>query len=206
MKDIVDVCYGEPKRGCGFRKISSRSKVFYYLCGSGISLPCDRLPYKLDVCPVCGSGLKFHRGFQWLDWRRYAGEHNECECDEYCYVCHPRQGERYGLMWVGERFYTPRSFTLEAERLGVSKLVPTLPKELEIGKTKVLLAHRKAWKNREPAIFYAFVVKRVDVLVKAEEADEEWVERLREKGVNVIIVGRNEEKQITLEEVSKNEV
>jgi len=72
--------------------------------------------------------------------------------------------------------------------------------------TKVLLAHRKAWKNREPAIFYAFVVKRVDVLVKAEEADEEWVERLREKGVNVIIVGRNEEKQITLEEVSKNEM
>ena len=108
-------------------------------------------------------------------------------------------------MWVGERFYTPRSFILEAERLGVSKLVSALPKGLEIGKTKVLLAHRKAWKNREPAIFYAFVVERVDVLVRAEEADEEWVERLREKGVNVIIVGRNE-KQITLEEVSKNEM
>jgi len=89
--------------------------------------------------------------------------------------------------------------------MGVSKLVPTLPKGLEIGKTKVLLAHRKAWRNREPAIFFAFVVKRVEVLVRAEEADEEWVERLREKGVNVIIVGRNE-KQITLEEVSKNEM
>ena len=193
----AEVYYGEPKRGCGFRKISTRGKVFYYLCGSGISLPCDRLPYKLTVCPVCGSGLKFHRGFQWLDWHRYAGEHNECKCDEYCYVCHPND-ERYGLMWVGERFYTPRSFTLEAERLGVSKLVPTLPKGLEIGKTKVLLAHRKAWKNREPAIFYAFVVKRVEVLVKAEEADEEWVKKLKEKGVNVIVIGSKKQKQITL--------
>ena len=101
-------------------------------------------------------------------------------------------------MWVGERFYTPRSFTLEAERLGVSKLVPTLPKGLEIGKTKVLLAHRKAWKNREPAIFYAFVVKRVEVLVKAEEADEEWVKKLKEKGVNVIVIGSKKQKQITL--------
>ena len=204
MKDVADVHYGEPKRGCGFRKISSRSKVFYYLCGSGFALPCDRLPFRLRVCPVCGSGLKFHRGFQWISWKDYAGEHNECKCNAHCFVCHP-SSEKYGLMWVGERYYTTHSFISEAERMGVSKLVPTLPKGLEIGKTKVLLAHRKAWRNREPAIFFAFVVKRVEVLVRAEEADEEWVERLREKGVNVIIVGRNE-KQITLEEVSKNEV
>ena len=132
MREDIEVFRGEPKRGCGFRKISRKGRVFYYLCGSGISLPCDRLPYKLKVCPVCGAGIKFHRGFQWLNWHRYAGEHNECKCDEYCYVCHPKQGEMYGLMWVGERFYTPRSFTLEAERLGVSKLVSALPKGLEL--------------------------------------------------------------------------
>ncbi len=83
--------------------------------------------------------------------------------------------------------------------MGVSKLVPTLPKGLEIGKTKVLLAHRKAWEGREPAIFYAFVVRRVEVLVRAEEADEEWVERLRRRGVTVIVVGNEERrKQATL--------
>ncbi len=198
MKDIADVHYGEPKRGCGFRKISSRSKVFYYLCGSGFALPCDRLPFRLKVCPVCGSGLKFHRGFQWISWKDYAGEHNECKCNAHCFVCHP-SSEKYGLMWVGERYYTTHSFISEAERMGVSKLVPTLPKGLEIGKTKVLLAHRKAWEGREPAIFYAFVVRRVEVLVRAEEADEEWVERLRRRGVTVIVVGNEERrKQATL--------
>ena len=186
----VEVYDGEDMRGCGFRKISSEGRVFYYLCGSGIALPCDRLPYKLTTCPVCGSGLKFHRGFQWLDWHRYAGEHNGCGCDECCYVCHPKQGEMYGLMWVGEQFYTPQSFILEAEKMGVSKLVAAIPKGLEIGKTKVLLAHRKAWMDKEPAIFYAFVVKRIEVLVKEEDLDKDWVERLRKRGVTIITVNR----------------
>ena len=200
---MVEYHYGEPKRGCGFRKISRKGRVFYYLCGSGFSLPCDRLPFRLKVCPVCGSGLKFHRGFQWLSWKDYAGEHNECKCHEKCFVCHPTD-EKYGLMWVGERYYTPKSFVLEAERMGVSKLVSALPKDLQIGKTKVLLAHRKAWRNREPAIFFAFVVRRVEVLVRAEEADEEWVERLRRRGVTVIVV--EGQKQTTLEEVKHNEM
>ena len=200
---VMEYHYGEPKRGCGFRKISRKGRVFYYLCGSGFSLPCDRLPFRLKVCPVCGSGLKFHRGFQWLSWKDYAGEHNECKCHEKCFVCHPTD-EKYGLMWVGERYYTPKSFVLEAERMGVSKLVSALPKDLQIGKTKVLLAHRRAWKNREPAIFFAFVVRRVEVLVRAEEADEEWVERLRRRGVTVIVV--EGQKQTTLEEVKHNEM
>ncbi len=187
----AEVYYGEERRGCGYRKISTENKVFYYLCGDGISAPCDRLPFRLQVCPVCGNGLKFHRGFQWIDWHRYAGDHNECECDEYCYICHPTD-EKYGLMWVGERFYSPQSFVREAEKLGISKLVSTLPKNLEIGKTKVLLAHRKAWKNKEPAIFYAFVVKRIEVLVKPEDLSKEWVKRLRKKGVVVIAAYKGE--------------
>ncbi len=189
----VEVYYGEERRGCGYRKISKENKVFYYLCGSGISAPCDRLPFKLNVCPVCGNGLKFHRGFQWIDWHRYAGDHNECECDEYCYICHPTD-EKYGLMWVGERFYSPQSFVREAEKLGISKLVPSLPKNLEIGRTKVLLAHRKAWKNKEPAIFYAFIVRRVEVLVRVEDLSKEWVKRLRKRGV-VVIAAYKEQKQ-----------
>ena len=195
----VEVYGGEPKRGCGYRKISSEERVFYYLCGSGIALPCDRLPYKLTTCPVCGAGIKFHRGFQWLEWHRCAGEHNECKCDEYCYVCHPRQGERYGLMWVGERFYTPQSFILEAEKMGVSKLVATIPKGLEIGKTKVLLAHKKAWMDKEPAIFYAFVVRRIEVLVREEDLEKDWVERLRRRGVTIIIVNKGRGKKYVQE-------
>ena len=195
----VEVYDGEDMRGCGFRKISREGRVFYYLCGSGVSLPCDRLPYKLTTCPVCGAGIKFHRGFQWLNWHRYAGEHSECKCDEYCYICHPKQGEMYGLMWVGERFYTPHSFILEAEKMGVSKLVAAIPKGLEIGRTKILLAHRRAWMDKEPGIFYAFVVKRIEVLVKEEDLDKDWVERLRKRGVTVITVNRGVSKRYVQE-------
>jgi len=189
---VVDayVYLGEPMRGCGFRKVSAEGKVFYYLCGSGFTIPCDRLPYKLETCPVCGSGIKFHRGFQWLDWRRYAGTHNSCQCLDDCYVCHPTD-EKYGLMWVGERYYTPSSFALEAERLGVSKLVASIPRGLELGKTKVLLAHKKAYRNREPAIFYAFVVQRVEVLVREEDLQKDWVRRLKERGCTIIPVKKD---------------
>ena len=72
--------------------------------------------------------------------------------------------------------------------MGVSKLVATIPKGLEIGRTKILLAHRKAWMGEEPGIFYAFVVKRIEVLVKEEDLDKDWVEKLRKRGVTVITV------------------
>jgi len=37
----VEVYDGEDMRGCGYRKISNEGRVFYYLCGSGIALPCE---------------------------------------------------------------------------------------------------------------------------------------------------------------------
>jgi len=33
------------------------------LVGNYISIPCDRLPFPLDVCPVCGHGIKLGRGW-----------------------------------------------------------------------------------------------------------------------------------------------
>ena len=102
-------------------------------------------------------------------------------------------------MWVGERFYTPQSFILEAEKMGVSKLVATIPKGLEIGKTKVLLAHKKAWMDKEPGIFYAFVVRRIEVLVREEDLEKDWVERLRRRGVTIIIVNKGRGKKYVQE-------
>jgi len=59
----------EAKRGCGFRKINA-----LYLCGSGISISCDRLPYLIEYCPTCGAGIKFTQGFTWVDWNSLAGQ------------------------------------------------------------------------------------------------------------------------------------
>jgi len=46
----------ESKRGCGYRKVGG-----LYLVGDGIFVPCDRLPYLLETCPVCGHGIHFTR-------------------------------------------------------------------------------------------------------------------------------------------------
>jgi hypothetical protein len=54
-------------------------------------------------------------------------------------------------MLVGEKFYkTPEDFMEEARRLGVSKRIPFVPKDLELGKTVLYLAHNKAVEVREP--------------------------------------------------------
>lgn len=51
----------EGKRGCGFRKIGG-----LYMVGEYVSVPCDRLPFILDVCPCCGGGVKQTRGTTWI--------------------------------------------------------------------------------------------------------------------------------------------
>ena len=58
----------EAKRGCGYRKVGG-----IYLVGDGLSAVCDRLPYPLEVCRVCGAGIKPSRGIQWLDGKEFFG-------------------------------------------------------------------------------------------------------------------------------------
>lgn len=134
----------EQIRGCGYRKVNG-----LYLVGEGLGMACDRLPYELKVCSVCGSGVKFSRGFQWLDWARYAGDHSfmnkEEKCSWQCPVCHPEgHPQPYGLLWCGEQFYSPQSFIQEAIEMGVSKRIAAIPKNLKLGETCVLFAHKKA--------------------------------------------------------------
>lgn len=156
----------ELKRGCGYRRVGS-----LYLCGSGISIICDRLPFLLKYCPTCGSGIQFSRAFQWLDWGKYAGKHHMqetehlisakviCSCNLECSVCWP--GERpqpYGLLWVGEAYYSTEHFISEALRMGVSKKIAFIPKELVLGETVVLLAHKKAIISPAPELYHSNII------------------------------------------------
>lgn len=129
----------EAKRGCGYRVVGGM-----YLCGDYIAVPCDRLPYLLEVCPVCGGGIKVSRGFTEIDPLQLFGYHQPCT-DQHpdCYMCSPTH-ELGFIMRVGDKFYTPESFSEEAQRLGVSKRIPFIPKKLQLGKTVVYLAHPKA--------------------------------------------------------------
>jgi hypothetical protein len=204
----------ETIRGCGYRKVGG-----LYLCGGYISVPCDRLPYPLDVCPVCGAGIKVSRGFTKINPLKLFGYHQPC-IDQIrpCFVCDPKD-ELSFVMGVGEKYYkTPTDFMAEARHLGISKRIPFIPDELELGKTIVYLAHPKAFEirasvalqhamaivgtenNSEPrlleseqveyksGIFSAFIPQRVEKLIWEHDATPETLEKLNKRGITPIII------------------
>lgn len=130
----------EKRRGCGFRKVGG-----LYLCSDGIWVSCDRLPLKVGRCPVCGAGIHFARAFTEINPHQLWGSHDPCfDRIRPCHVCDPKD-ERAFIMMVGAKYYpTPISFLEEATEMGVSKRIPFVPKNMELGKTVVYLAHPKA--------------------------------------------------------------
>lgn len=138
----------ETIRGCGFRKVGGM-----YLCGEYIHSPCDRMPFPLTVCPVCGQGIKVSRGFTEVNPFQLWGMHQDCK-DRFrpCFLCDPMDLPAY-IMLVGERYYkTPQDFLKEALAMGISKRIPFIPKGLQLGRTTVYLAHPKACEVKESAV------------------------------------------------------
>jgi hypothetical protein len=188
----------ERKRGCGFRKIGAM-----YLIGSGLTVPCDRLPYKLDYCPTCGSGIHFQRAVQWVDWLMYAGMHligflkKDCGCNKLCPICHPEDEKKYAVMWVGAKYYTTQSFVDEAQKLGVCKRIATVPKGVKLGETWILLAHKKAVTTStepEPGVFYAFRPLKIEKIVSMTQAKhKKKMKALQERGISVLVAIRIDE-------------
>lgn len=136
----------EAKRGCGFRKVGG-----LYLRGEYISIPCDRLPFPLDVCPVCGHGIKVGRGMTEINPLKLFQNHTDCN-DKFhpCFVCDPEDKTAY-IMRVGEKFYPmPEDFINEGLVQGISKRIAQIPRNLEIGKTVIYLAHINACVVKEP--------------------------------------------------------
>jgi len=160
----------ERKRGCGYRKVGG-----VYLVAGGISEPCHRLPFPLQVCPVCKSGIKQARGWTWIEpgpmFGRCETESSHCIT---CAACMPPVGE-HGLMWVGAKFYTPESFTLEAKTMGVSKRIAAVPNNLRLGETWVYLAHPEAAPledgDRGPGIFTVFKPTRIELIITQSQYD-----------------------------------
>jgi len=202
----------EIKRGCGYRKVGG-----IYLVGDGLSAVCDRLPYPLEVCRVCGAGIKPSRGIQWLDGKEFFGGNckdfmrglsNPDNCHGFeCPICYSDGLGKTGLMWVGEKFYpTVESFVLEAEKQGVSKRISQIPRDIEIGKTWILLAHTKGKNKRRvikgstgkveeitwvSAIFYAFKPKQIEMIVTDQIAEEE-LDKLQKRGITPVVVPHND--------------
>lgn len=195
MDTMVEVRIDQ-QRGCGWRKPGG-----LYLVSDEINGACGKLPLPLNICPCCGGGIKFSRGYTWVSPSRLF-EGRECMnigqvCSAQCPLHTPPDSA--GLLWVGEKFYpTTRVFRQEAAQLGVSRRVKSLPHRFIVGETLVLLAHKKCFKHETPdgvvygsGIFAAFRPKRVEYVTNGNESDEE-LERLVRRGITPVQVMRNE--------------
>ena len=136
--------YFEPRRGCGYREVGK-----LYLVGPDSGYVCPSLPLLFKPCKCCGYYPPQYRDYQWLNksYIREIREPTGQACHPICPVCYPGTNpqNRYGLMWVGRKFYTPQEFLDEIIGQEVSKAIKQIPKGLVLGETWVLLAHPEAY-------------------------------------------------------------
>jgi hypothetical protein len=184
----------ERARGCGYRKGGG----YYFMLEEYQGHPCGKLPHELTYCPCCGAGIKFSRGFQWIDAKMIFPE-GACELDRAapcnsCVLCHPP--EKMGLIWIGKQFYkTPQDWIKEGEEMGVSRRIKSIPKGFEVGKTWVAVAHIEAFASKNPdgsikqspAIFQVFRPTHIEYVVKGDETPEE-LEEIEKRGVTLVKV------------------
>jgi len=130
----------EPRRLCNYRKVGG-----LYLVGSFMAIGCDRLPFPLKSCPVCGGGLHATRGLTEVNPKRLFKLHEDCDDKLHpCFVCDPTKEPAF-LMTVGSEYPTPQHFLAEGERIGTyCKRIPFIPRHFKAGETIIYLAHAKA--------------------------------------------------------------
>lgn len=192
----------EGPRKCGYRKAGG-----LYLVGPELSAKCGKLPLALSVCPCCGEGIRPSRSPRMLKnpGRLFADVmclRSDCRGETVCPLSDARLPEMGAglVIWIGNRFYpSPSDFTSEAERMGVSRRIQAVPHSFEVGKTWVLLAHRRAVMQAEfgekptpgPGIFSVFKPTAIEVIVTEEQAmDEEYIEGLLARGLSPVLVKR----------------
>jgi len=185
----------ESKRGCGYRKPGG-----LYLVSGALAMPCGKLPIPLTVCPCCGAGIKPARGWTWVsrDLVKDAPCH-VTECQQGQLKCRPWNDpgiDKYGLIWVGEKFYPQVSdFMRESKGMGISRRISAVPKDFYVGTTWVLLAHRKAIYAGEefiPGIFQAFKPEAIEYIITGDETQEE-LERMEKRGISLVDVVKIDE-------------
>lgn len=175
----IEISY-EGERECGHRH-SGPDGVGLYLVGGGLFEPCELMPWPLTVCKCCGAGIKFSRGFTWIDpislfegGAKCEGTHEIEHNHKLCPVCNPaRVGNEAGLLWVGDKTYSPGDFIGEAMRMGISRRIPSVPNGFKVGEHIIYLAHIKAVPavnddgemDGKPGIFMTFKPRRVDIVV-----------------------------------------
>lgn len=204
----------ESARGCGYRV-----KGGTYLVADGSGRPCHKLPIPLTVCPCCGEGIKFTRGFTWVTAQLFIDA--ECkpepdglqaifDCCNGCPLNVTDPAARFGLLWVGDKFYSASEFRIEALRQGISKRIGAIPRGFKVGETWILLAHIKGGTRsisigedrttieKFPAIFHAFQPSRIEYVVTGLETETELT-AMEDRGFTLVQVIRDIDLQQNIE-------
>jgi len=201
----------EARRGCGFRVIGGT----YLVSGPG-GFSCGKLPVPLLPCPLCDHKPSFTRGIQRISPKNFLHAAPACSSDpSRCALCpfgRAFEQQEGALMWVGDRFYTPQSFTEEAATLGPSKRISSVPQWFKLGMW-VFLAHEKVIESpcpicatvaplkienceecegegvmKSPAIFYAYVPTRIERIIPKSWAGSVVAKDLEEQGFTLVEV------------------
>ena len=109
-------------------------------------------------------------------------------------MCNPAvvAGPEAGLLWIGQRNYTPLEFVLEAAERGVSRKLPAIARGLSFD-NYVYLAHKRAIAPQngtseysqgifacfKPTHFDLVIDDETDVPERALKLAERWPERTR---------------------------
>jgi hypothetical protein len=207
----------ELERGCGYRKIGGA-----YLVGTGLAVPCDALPLELVDCSCCGFKVPFSRNIIKIHGGYLAGRLRGHQCrDEFpCPICSGHI-DRFYIMYVSQKLYTPESFMAEALAQGVSKRIPpqSIPKDLALGQDWIMLAMFKyplklragessmdraergakdgeEWRDfREAkAVFYAFKPERKEILLWSDTPNA-VIRRWEKQGFTPVLIEHTPENE-----------
>lgn len=201
----------EKRRGCSYRKPGG-----LYLMAPAEGHTCCKLPHELTVCPCCGAGFKFSRGWTWVDPGKIfdakpcvvPGLSLSADLSIFpknCPLSDPEKMGLAGLIWIGKAHYkTTDDFQAEANRMGISRRITAVPRSFKLGETWVLLAHIKGIRVEEgtegegllpevrkftwkPAIFTLFKPTAIEYVITGEESEGE-LGRLVDRGITPVRV------------------
>lgn len=189
-------------RRCGYRQVGG-----LYMVGKVVTFKnCDRLPFWLRICECCGGGFKFSRTLvktkaSLLFGGLHKPDSGKCTCDVDCPVCFP-DDKVSAIMWVGREFYTPTTFIGEALKMGVSKRINRRSTFVELGKTRIFLAHIDGGKDEQgepvPAVFASFTPSRYEKVMTESQLGKylaknpNYVDEWDKVGVDICVVPDND--------------
>ena len=87
-------------------------------------------------------------------------------------------------IFIGRQFYeTPDDYIKESERLGCCRKVPTIPQDIVIGESKVILLHRA--EVGEPALMFGYYI--IDGIIKCS-LQQQLTDEIRQTETQEIVI------------------